>query len=120
MNVLIAEDEFATAQAIQELVENMGHAAAQAGTGREVLLRLEEHSYGLLILSTQLRDADIKKLLPATHINHPDLPVVALTSHNSLSLEQQVRQLGVICYLIKPLNIEELGSIVAHLSSKQA
>jgi DNA-binding response OmpR family regulator len=48
--------------------------------------------------------------------HHPDLPVVALTSRNSLSLEQRVRKWGVIYYLVKPLNIEELGSIVSRVS----
>lgn len=120
MNVLIAENEFATADSIRLLVENMGHNAAWACAGPEALLRLAQEPYQLLILSAQLRDADILQLLPALRRRHPDMPVVAVTSRNSLFLEQQVRQMGVICYLIKPLDTEELGSIVSHVSKKQA
>ncbi len=120
MNVLIAEDEFTTADAIQRLVENLGHTPTWACTGPEAQHRLEKNAYELLILSAQLRDADVLQLLPALRRNHPDLPVVAMTARNSLTLEQQVRQLGVICYLIKPLNIHELISIVSHVSTKQA
>ena len=119
MNILIAEDEFNTADAIQRLVENHGHQTTWACTGQEAQRRLEEDAYELLILSAQLRDADIMQLLPSLRQTHPDLPVVALTARNSLVLEQQVRQQGVICYLIKPLNIEELGSIISHVSNKQ-
>ena len=120
MNVLIAENEFATADSIRRMVENMGHSTAWACAGPEALLRLAQEPYQLLILSAQLRDADILQLLPALRRRHPDMPVVAVTSRNSLFLEQQVRQMGVICYLIKPLDTEELGSIVSHVSIKQA
>lgn len=120
MNILIAEDEFTTAEAIQRLVEHMGHTTRWACTGPEALIDLEKKPYELLILSAQLRDADITYLLPSLRRHHPDLPVVALTSHNNLSLEQQIRKMGVIYYLIKPLDTEELGSIVAHVFTKQA
>jgi len=120
MNVLIAENEFSTADAIQRLVENMGHSSAWACTGPEALHSLEKEPYELLILSAQLSETDIVRLLPSLRERHPDMPVVALTSRNSLSLEQQVRQMGVIYYLIKPLDIDELGSIVAHVCNKQA
>ena len=120
MNILIAENEFTTADAIQSLAENMGHSTRWACTGPEALVSLETMPCDLLILSAQLRDADITYLLPSLRRHHPDLPVVTLTSRNSLSLEQQIRKMGVIYYLIKPLNTEELGSIVSHVSTKQA
>ena len=60
------------------------------------------------------------QLLPDLRKRYPDIPVVALTARNSLALEQQVRQMGVICYLIKPLDVDELGAIVSHVSHKQA
>lgn len=120
MNVLIAENEFTSAGTIQSLTSNMGHTAAWACSGPEMLQCLSEKKYQLLILSAQLRDADVMQLIPALRKRHPDTPVVALTAHNSLALEQQIRQLGVIYYLIKPLNIHELGSIVSHVSHKQA
>lgn len=120
MNILIAENEFTTADAIQSLAENMGHSTSWACTGPEALISLKKMPCDLLILSAQLRDADITYLLPSLRRHHPDLPVVTLTSRNSLSLEQQIRKMGVIYYLIKPLNTEELGSIVSHISTKQA
>ena len=120
VNVLIAENEFTTADAIQRTVENMGHRSAWVCTGSETLHSLARNPCQLLILSAQLRDADIMELLPDLRKRYPDIPVVALTSRNSLALEQQVRQMGVICYLIKPLDIDELGSIVSHVSHKQA
>jgi DNA-binding response OmpR family regulator len=116
MNILIAEDEFATADAIQRLVDHMGHTTRWACSGPEALISLEKTPCELMILSAQLRDADITFLLPSLRRHHPDLPVVALTSRNSLSLEQRVRKWGVIYYLVKPLNIEELGSIVSRVS----
>lgn len=119
MNVLIAESESSTADSIQRLVEQMGHTADWVCTGRETLASLEEKPCELLILSAQLRDADILNLLPSLREIHPDLPVVALTSRNSLTLEQQVRRLGVVYYLIKPLNVEELEAVVSHISVKQ-
>ena len=120
MKVLIAEDEFTTADAIQRLVSQMGHSTDWACTGSEALCALEDRDCELVILSAQLRDADIARLLPTLRARYPELPVVALTAHNNDALERQVRQLGVICYLIKPLDIDELGSIVAHVSRKMA
>lgn len=120
MNVLIAEDEFATADAIQRLVSGMGHSTDWACTGTEALSALEDRGCQLVILSAQLRDADVAHLLPRLRARYPELPVVALTAHNSDALERQIRQLGVIYYLIKPLDIDELGSIVSHVSRKQA
>ena len=120
VNVLIAENEFATADSIRRLVETMGHTTAWACTGPETLRSLSQAPCQLLILSAQLRDADIRQFLPVLRRRHPDMPVVALTCRNSLALEQQVRQMGVIYYLIKPLDPDELGSIVAHVCYKQA
>ena len=120
VNVLIAENEFTTADVIQRTVENMGHRTDWVCTGPETLNSLASNPCQLVILSAQLRDADIMELLPDLRKRYPDIPVVALTSRNSLALEQQVRQMGVIYYLIKPLDIDELGSIVSHVSHKQA
>lgn len=120
MNVLIAEDEFTTADAIQRLIGRMGHATEWVCTAPEALHCLARRDCHLLILSAQLREADLGHLLPTLRQNYPDLPVVVLTARNSLALEQQVRQFGAICYLIKPLDIDELGSVMSHVSRKTA
>lgn len=71
-----------------------------------------------MILSAQLGDRPVGQLIPALRQDQPDLALVVTTARNSLALEKQIRTHGIIYYLIKPLSMDELASVIRHTTLK--
>ena len=48
----------------------------------------------------------------------PKIRIITMTGHNSRELEMEVRKQGIIYYMIKPVNIQNLKEIVDHIHKK--
>jgi response regulator RpfG family c-di-GMP phosphodiesterase len=61
----------------------------------------------------------VGQLIKLLRQHQPDLALIHTTFCNTLELEQQVRARGVTYYLIKPLNMDELSSVIRHTALKK-
>ncbi len=118
MKVLIAEKEFITADRIGRLVSSLGHRYEWICSPEEAAVSLREGPCDLMILSAQLGAQPMARLIPQLRQYQPDLSLVVTTSRNTLSLEQQVRAHGITYYLIKPIHMNELSSVIRHTSQQ--
>lgn len=116
MKILIAENEFITAERIGRLATSLGHHCEWVCSLQEATDSLLQSPCDLMILSAQMGGRSVGQLIPALRQCQPDLALVVTTARNSLALEQQVRAQGIIYYLIKPLSMDELSSVIRHTS----
>jgi DNA-binding NtrC family response regulator len=72
--------------------------------------------FDLILLDTSLPDTTIYSLIPKLKELYPGIRVVTMTDHNTTEMERKIRKLGIIYYLIKPFEKDELKNILDHCS----
>ncbi len=119
MDILVVEDDVATAGAIKKRMEIWDHNIEIAGTGKDALKKVSQKKFDVLLLDIFLPDCWGYKLIQQFKELRPDIGIVTMTGYNSRELELEVRQQGIIYYMIKPINTKELKEIIDHLSIKK-
>jgi len=119
MKILLVEDEVSVAKVIEQAVETMGHNIDTAYTGKDAMKKLKKQRFDLMLLDIYLPDCRGDKLIPKFKKIRPDMGIVAMTGYNTMELELEVRQQGIIYYMIKPFKIEEMKEILDHVSKKK-
>ncbi len=119
MNVLIVEDDDITTKFLTEIINRMGHTPHTAGTGKEALDILSRQSMELAFLDIFLPDGMGYELIPELRTIQPDVEIVTMTGHNTRELELKIRKYGVLLYLSKPLEVNDLKSVIDHVAKKR-
>jgi DNA-binding response OmpR family regulator len=79
--VLLVEDDLATAQEIEAVFRERGLIVTTASTQAEALALLEENRYGALVLDLVLRDGDGLPILSMLRDQKRELPVIVVTQY---------------------------------------
>lgn len=119
MKILVVENDQRVAAPVTEAVERWGHQVETAGTGHDALKRVSQKRFDLVLLDLHLPDCRGRQLIPKFKELWPDTGVVTMTGHNTRELEREVRQQGILYYMIKPFGMEELKEILDHNSKKK-
>jgi two-component system, OmpR family, copper resistance phosphate regulon response regulator CusR len=118
MHILIVEDEEKVANAVRRGLESEGYSVSVAPTGEEGFFLVSNQSYDLLILDVMLPGRDGVEILTALRKRDQSVPVLFLTSKDSV--EDRVRGLdaGADDYLVKPFAFSELLARVRALTRR--
>jgi two-component system cell cycle response regulator CtrA len=119
MNILVLEDDTATAERMQEMIEQFGHHAETCVDTRSALRRAGEQAFDLFLLDLFLPDGKGHAIIPVLHRLCPGIPIATMTGYNSRELELKVRELGVITYLIKPIQSSVLLALLDHVEKRR-
>jgi two-component system, OmpR family, response regulator len=76
-------------------------------------LRCLHEAVELVIVDPSPRSRGAAALLKALHETHPSIPVLVLTAYDTPRLRAQMRALGVVNYLAKPVDLLELKQVVS-------
>ena len=120
MNILIVEDETIIAEALIVQLTNWNQDALAATSVKEAEAAFAEQNFDLVLLDIVLPDGFGYELIPTFKKKRPDINIITMTGHNTPELERTVRRLGITYYMSKPVNNNELKSIINHISNKQS
>ena len=102
--ILVADDEAGVRSFLAETLELGGHEVAQAADGEEALALLARRAFDLLVTDLRMPKRDGMEVLREAHARQPDLEVIVLTAHGSVSSAVEAMRLGAFDYLQKPLD----------------
>ncbi len=110
--VVIAEDEAIIRLDLREMLEGEGYTVvAETGRGDEAVELVREHEPDLCVFDIKMPGLD--GLSAAREIsNDRKAAVVILTAFSQRHLIEQARDAGVLSYLVKPFQKEELVSAI--------
>ncbi|UAK26727.1 response regulator transcription factor [Sphingomonas nostoxanthinifaciens] len=108
MRVLLAEDDSATAQFIEEGLANAGHKATVVETGGGALESLASGNYDVVILDRLMPDGDGIAVLNALRGRGCKVPVLMLTALGQITKRVEGLVAGADDYLVKPFDLSEL------------
>lgn len=120
LRILVAEDNRINQLFINDLLQGAGHTVVLAQTGREVLERLSESQVDLVLMDINMPEMSGDETMRIIRENPPEgvdpsTPVVALTAYAINDEIEKFMRCGFDHYLTKPLNLEQLRSVLSKL-----
>ncbi len=110
--VLLVDDEMELLQALSERLELRGFEVAVAHCGEKALAILEGSEPDLMVLDLRMPGIDGLGVLRSTRQICPKIQVIILTGHGTEKDRETAMRLGAFDYLQKPVDIEELVSVL--------
>ena len=112
--VLVVDDELVNRQVIQQMLKRFEIVVDCADNGITALERLRSESYALVLMDIEmpcLNGDDATRRL-RTELKIEQLPVIAITSHDSDEDRASCLQAGMNDYLMKPLSMNDLMRVL--------
>ncbi|MCP4600362.1 MAG: response regulator [Proteobacteria bacterium] len=116
---LIVDDESQFVEAVVERLRLRGLDAKGVTNGYDALKVLCQKPYDVLLLDVKMPGLGGLDVIRKVKEKWPDIRVVLLTGHGSKQDAEEGMQLGAFKYLMKPVNIEELISILYEASAQK-
>jgi len=117
--LLIIEDEVVLARSLARGLEASGHRVQVCLTAADGIAAAEASLPDLALVDLRLPDGSGIEILRALREMHPDLPVVLMTAHASISDAVEAIRIGAIDYLQKPLKMDEVRFLVERVLTGQ-
>ncbi len=118
-SILVVDDDLDFLEIIKRILGNKGYEVGTAPSAGEAITQLEERSYNVAILDISLPDVDGTELLSRFLEMHPDIIAIMLTGHSSVQNAIKSLNRGAFAYLEKPLDPENLLSVISRGLEKQ-
>jgi len=108
MQILLVEDDYPLAKALQQALQEQQHTVNAVGTGEAALHIIDTEKPDIVILDLGLPDIDGIDVLKKTRKKHSDLPILLLTARAELDDRITGLDSGADDYLAKPFEMAEL------------
>lgn len=112
--ILYVDDDKLVGEALTELLNIMGFRAIHKLMPRDALALFRERpeDFDLMITDRAMPGMEGGELAARVLQIRPDLPVLLLTGYADPSMEKELRQIGVLEVLAKPISAQKLGEAV--------
>lgn len=112
--ILLADDDDALRETLQEFLAGQGYAVTAAADGHEAMAAMEAQEFALALLDLMLPGYSGLDLLSHLKAHTPDTEVILFTGHAGLESAVQALRLGAYDYLLKAdLRLADLQALVA-------
>ncbi len=119
--ILIVEDESAHAEAIQEGLSRLGHNCVTASDGAEGIAKIKTRPFDIIVTDLRLGSAETGlDVLAAAREYLPAAKVILITAHSTVQTCRTALQHGAFDYIEKPLDLDELRSVVERAAEDTA
>ena len=119
MNILVIDKEPSISASIVELIQKWGYQAEGSVTALETLEKVKEKPFDLVLLDMALPDMTPQDLITQLKVLKQDIGIVTMTETNTNGQEKEIRTMGIVYYMIKPVSEKVLKEILDHISSKK-
>ena len=112
--ILVVEDNDINQQIVKELLEKKGFKVTIANNGKDSITQLKLKSFDLVLMDLQMPVMDgfeATKYIKSNKL-FQKLPVIAMTAHAFDTDRQKCIQAGMIDFVIKPINPDNLYSTI--------
>lgn len=118
MKVLVIEKDPSLAVLLTALLENWGYETRLCTSGKEAVQVFAKEYYDMILMEVFLPDMKGDELISRIKEFSPEAKIVAMTGRNSRELEKRIRERGILYYMVKPLETENLKALLEHVSNK--
>ena len=120
IKILMVDDENVILEVAEEYFQKKGYQVYTAGNGIEALEILNREQIGCVFTDIKMPEMDGLDLAEQIRMKDNTLPVVIMTGYPSLENTIQTLKNGVIDYLIKPVNLEQMELTLKRILRERA
>ena len=113
--ILVVDDDADIANSTASVLRALGHSARAITDPRAVLPSVSTDIPDIVLLDIGMPHIDGYEVAKALKRTFPDLCVVAVTAYEGSDHRQRGREAGFDAYLVKPVDISILESVLATL-----
>lgn len=111
-SVLVVDDDAAVSHVLSALLGQAGFEALRASSGEEALRLLEKRRVDVIVSDVRMPGLDGLALLERVRQGWPDIPVILLTAHASVSLAVEAMKAGAHDFIEKPFERDSVLYVV--------
>ena len=115
--ILVVDDSGLARRMSRQLLEEMGHTVEEAADGAQALERYVLNRHDVILLDMVMHGMYGLEVLTKLRQLNPKLPVIIVTADIQKTTREQVRSAGAAAMVNKPLNKEELSSVLGTVLS---
>jgi signal transduction histidine kinase len=119
MNILLVDDSEPFREPIHIHLRTSGHQVTTAGDGLEALEIMADRNFDLIVTDIRMPRIDGLELLRRVKAADPRQDVMMITGYGDMDSSVEALRLGATNYLVKPINLEELGLAVEAVAERQ-
>ena len=120
MDVLVVEQNVSVGSTIIDLIRGWGYEAETSKTGQDTLKLVGERNFDLALIDISPPDMSAQNLIGKLKELRPEIGIVTMTGQSTDDLEKEIRTLGIIYYMSKPINETALKEILDHIAKKKS
>ena len=106
--VLIVDDDKAFLQILAERMQNRGMEVSTADSAAAALKMLEKETYDAVLLDLMMPEMGGIEALQVMRKKQPEIQVIFVTGHPSVSKGVEAMKLGAMDFIPKPVDMNEL------------
>lgn len=110
--VLVIDDEESIARTIERILSDEGFQVVILTRGEEVLNEIKKAKPSLVLLDIWLPGIDGIELLKGLKGLYPEIPVVMMSGHASISTAVEATRLGAADFIEKPIDLSGLLGVI--------
>lgn len=118
--ILVIDDEESICFAFRRYFEHRGAKVTVAATGRDGVLRYREVKPEVVFLDVRLGDMSGLDVLSQLRAEDPSATVIIMTAYGSLETVTRAMRDKAFDYLVKPLDLDRAGELVAQVRACRA
>jgi len=111
-NILVANDDPDTAQAIRRPLQEAGHACTVVTEAADALDQARSGRFDVIVTSLHMRDMDGRSILRAARQADPNCQVIVVAQQGNAAEAVAAMAEGALTYLQVPLNPVELSAVI--------
>ena len=122
LDILLAEDNLVNQKVATAMLQKMGHKVDIANDGYEVLERLQNHNYDLILMDCQMPRLDgyeATRKIRETEKDGAHIPIIAMTAHSMSGDREKCLAAGMDEYITKPVVKSQLQTVLNSFQYKQ-
>jgi DNA-binding NtrC family response regulator len=110
--LLVLDDEQRMVEIVAMVLRREGYEVRTETAGEAALQALHDDSFDLLITDLRMPGIDGLEVLQRARGFRPELPVILMTAHASVTTAIEAMKQGAVDYVEKPFNNDELKALV--------
>ncbi|MDQ7096511.1 sigma-54 dependent transcriptional regulator [Desulfosporosinus sp. PR] len=111
-SILVADDEESVRNLTSRVLSKMNYTVTTVKNGEEVLDKVKNRSFDLLIMDIRMPKLDGMEAFKALRNEYPGLPIIMMTAFSTVETTLETMRLGAFDYLTKPFDISEVKTAV--------
>lgn len=120
LSILVAEDNVFSQEVLSQMLKEDKHTVFMAENGKVVLEMLQYITVDAILMDVQMPILDgleTTKRIRSGEISHiaPDIPIVTISAHNSMTAQTSFIEAGVTENLPKPITLQSLREVLHKL-----